>query len=96
MQVEKPGSETPLWIRCPACGEYYYKVGQITCLGTYMKGSPSEADREAMNAELAGADNLLPGVIERIKDMQAPHQPIPLPLFPSASDREVTELILGN
>lgn len=68
MEVEKPGSETRLWIRCPACSEYYYQVGQITC---FWNGMPSEADRATLNQELEGATDLLPEVIEHIKAMRA-------------------------
>lgn len=34
--VETPGSETPTWLRCYNCDQYYYVIRKILCVNVLM------------------------------------------------------------
>ena len=38
--VEEPGSETPRWLRCPLCDQYYYVIFGHVCVNVIKFGSP--------------------------------------------------------
>jgi hypothetical protein len=50
--VEEPGSETPRWLRCHICDQYYYVVFGVLCANVIMlKGG--NLSKEKVERELA-------------------------------------------
>lgn len=68
-QVEKPGSETESWLRCPNCGQYYYTVGNVVC-ACWIKDNKKALTREQIEKEL-GKQDLTQETKDNINAMRA-------------------------
>ena len=51
--IEEPGSETPRWLRCYNCDQYYYVTRGILCANVFGLGRPM-LSKEKIEENLKG------------------------------------------
>lgn len=66
--VVQAGSETTRMLVCSTCGEYYYRVGWVSCIGCHAPRNRKAADRLL---EAPDGQQLRPDVVAKISEYRA-------------------------